>query len=487
LKDKELNDDKIKNNILPVILSGGTGSRLWPLSRSCFPKQYLSLEENTNKTLIQNTFLRINNIKNLENPLIICSEEHRFIVAEQMRSINVKPKKILLEPFSKNTAPAIALAALTALEKNEDPLLLVLAADHKIEDADSLKTAIYKGINFALEGKIIIFGVRPNSAETGYGYIESYNQMSENITSSKVKKFIEKPNKTTAQKLIKDCHFCWNSGIFLFKASTIVNELKKFDKNIINACDKSLSSSAKDLDFQRVNREKFKDCPEASIDVAVMEKTDLAYVIRLDCGWNDLGSWKSIWEDSKTDKNQNTVKGRTFIKEVRNSYIRSENRLIVGFGLNEILIVETDDAVFVANKNAIKSMKDLVKELAKKDFHEYKSNRKVHRPWGYYKSISKSKNWQVKKIEINPNASLSLQLHKQRAEHWIVVNGIAKVEIDGVVTYLKNNESIYVPLGSKHRLSNPGDSALIIIEVQSGKYLGEDDIVRFDDIYGRIG
>ena len=487
MKDKELNDDKINNTLLPVILSGGTGSRLWPLSRSCFPKQYLSLEENTNKTLIQNTFLRIKNIQNLENPLIICSEDHRFIVAEQMRSINVKPKKILLEPFSKNTAPAIALAALTALEKNKDPLLLVLAADHKIEDPDGLKKAIYEGTNFALEGKIIVFGVRPNSAETGYGYIESYHQLSKNITSSRVKKFIEKPNKTTAQKLIKDSHFSWNSGIFLFKASTIVNELKKFDKNIINTCEKSLSSSAKDLDFQRINREKFKDCPNASIDIAVMEKTDLAHVIRLDCGWNDLGSWKSIWEDSKTDENQNTLKGKTFIKEVRNSYIRSENRLIVGFGLNEILIIETDDTVFVANKNAIKSMKDLVKELAKKDFQEYKSNRKVHRPWGYYKSISKSKNWQVKKIEINPKASLSLQLHKQRAEHWIVVNGIAKVEIDGVVTYLKNNESIYVPLGSKHRLSNPGDSELILIEVQSGKYLGEDDIVRFDDIYGRIG
>ena len=403
-----------------------------------------------------------------------------------MRSIKVKPKTILLEPFSKNTAPAIALAALTALEKEEDPLLLVLAADHKIENIDSFKKAIYEGINFAIEGKIVIFGVMPTSAETGYGYIESHNEISGQNTSSKVKRFIEKPNKTIAKKFIKDRHFSWNSGIFLFKASIIKNEIKKFNQKIITTCEKSLSLKSKDLDFIRIHKNIFRDCPELSIDVAVMEKTDLAHVIKLDCGWNDLGSWKSIWEDAERDHNQNTLKGKIFTKEVKNSYIRGDKKLIVGLGLNELLIVDTDDAVFVANKNSIKSMRFLVKELANKDFHEYKSNKKVHRPWGYYKSISKSKNWQVKQIEINPKASLSLQLHHQRAEHWIVVNGIAKVEIDGKITHLKKNESIYVPLGSKHRLSNPGDSELTLIEVQSGKYLGEDDIVRFDDIYGRI-
>ena len=478
----------IETKILPVILSGGSGSRLWPLSRFSFPKQYLSLDDKNNNTLLQNSFLRIKNIKNLDNPLIICNEEQRFIVAEQMRSINIRPKLILLEPFGRSTCPAIALATLISksLNDKDDPLLLVLSADHHIENTDNFIEAINNGINYALEGRIVIFGASPNSPETGYGYIQSLDKMSNNITSSKVKKFIEKPNKENAQKYIKDKHYSWNSGIFMFKASTILNELKKHDNKILEICRKSILNGNRDFDFQRIDEEIFKDCPNSSIDVSVMEKTDLATVIQFDCGWNDLGSWKTLWEIAKSDKNGNSLKGRNFIKNVKNTYIRSESRLVVGLGINDLLIVETEDAVLVAQKNAIHTLKDLVNNLSSSDFKEYKTARKVHRPWGNYKSINEGKSWQVKKLEINPNASISLQLHNHRSEHWIVVSGIAKVEINDSISHLKKNESIYVPLGAKHRLSNPGKNKLTLIEVQSGEYLGEDDIVRFDDIYGRI-
>ena len=481
-KVKKLNSEEI---ILPVILSGGTGTRLWPLSRYSFPKQYLNLEEKDNYTMFQNTLRRLKKIDNVINPLVICNEEHRFIVAEQLRTINLQAKSILLEPFGRNTAPAILLAALIAKEKSNDPNLLVLSADHKIKNDDIFANNIKEGIYFSQNGRLVVFGVSPTKAETGYGYIESFDELSKDIRSSQVKQFIEKPNLSIAENLIQNKSFSWNSGIFMFKASTIIEEIKRLDINMYDICEKALLKSKKDLDFQRLDRETFQECPNSSIDISVMEKTKLGTVVRLDCGWNDLGSWKSLWDESNKNNAQNVISGKVFAKDTKNSYLRSESRLLVTLGIKNILAIETDDAILIADKEANKSFKNLVADLEKENFNEFKVNTIVHRPWGNYKLINEGKNWKVKKIEITPKATLSLQMHKCRSEHWVIVNGIAKVEIDDNISILKMNESVYIPLGSKHRLSNPGDSILTLIEVQSGEYLEEDDIIRFDDIYGR--
>ena len=483
--DDLLNKAKLKNTIVPVILSGGTGTRLWPLSRSSLPKQYLNLDKESKNSLLQDTFLRLKGIKNLSNPLVICNEHQRFIVAEQFRSIFEKPWSILLEPFGKNTAPAIALAALICLENKIDPFLLILSSDHKIKNKNNFQESINKGLEFAQEGKIVTFGIRPTEANSGYGYIQSKEKISSLKKASDIKKFIEKPNRAKAEEFLKDEFFTWNSGIFLFKAGAIIREFKKHQPNLLDICKNSLEQNSKDFDFRRINESFFKKCPNISIDKAVMEKTNNGKVILLDAGWNDLGSWKAVWEDSDKDSNENTIIGKTILKNVCNSYIRSESRLVVGMGLKDILLIDTDDALLVAKKNSINYLKDLVKELDKKNFEEVKMNKKVHRPWGNYISLTKGKTWQVKIIEINPNSSLSLQKHFHRSEHWVVVKNTAKVEIEGNISFLKENESIYVPKGNKHRLSNPNISPLILIEVQCGNYLGEDDIVRFKDNYNR--
>tara|TARA_Y100000589_G_scaffold322170_1_gene354664 strand:+ start:3623 stop:5068 length:1446 start_codon:yes stop_codon:yes gene_type:complete len=480
-----LPNPKFKNYILPVILSGGSGTRLWPLSRSSFPKQYLNLEHNTTNTLLQSTILRLSGLKDLYEPLIICNEEQRFIVAEQLREIDCKPFSIILEPFGRNTAPAIALAAIASKIEKINPILLILSSDNKITNKESFQESIKLGLPFAEKGNIVTFGIEPTSPETGFGYIEAKDIIEKNNKSSSIIKFIEKPNQEIANKLVKDKHFTWNSGIFLVKASSIIKELNKFEPNIVNLCEKSLKKNSKDFYFRRIDKEEFKKCPNISIDNAVMENTDLGIVISLNAGWNDLGSWKSVWEDAELDENNNTIQGRTYTKEISNTYIMSESRLIVGLGLKDILIVDTHDALLVAQKDSISSLKDLVKEMDAQNIDEIKLNKKVHRPWGNFTSVIKEKTWQVKRLEINPKSSLSLQLHHKRAEHWIVVKNTAKVEINGKISFLKENESIYVPLGSKHRLSNPGDETLILIEVQSGTYLGEDDIVRFKDNYNR--
>lgn len=471
-------------DITPVILSGGAGLRLWPISRSSFPKQYLNFDESNKFTLLQNTYLRLKGLKNLRKPIVICNKEQRFIVSDQMKSINIDLDSILLEPFGRNTAPAIALASLISV-KNNDPILLILSSDHKIENINEFHKAIKEGIYFAEKGNIVTFGIMPQSPEIGYGYIESYDEFKEDTKYSKIKSFIEKPNYGLANKLFNDKHYLWNSGMFLAKASTIISEMKKFEPNIINLCEKEIQRSQKDLNFIRIDGKFFKKCPSVSIDIAIMEKTNLGVVIPLDAGWNDLGSWKSIWEESSTDNSKNTLQGKTYIKDVKNSFLKSDKRLLVGLGLENILVVDTEDAILVANKDSIDSIKDLVKELEENNYSEVKLNKKVYRPWGNYKTVIKGNTWQVKRLEINPHESISLQLHNFRSEHWIVVQGIAKIEINEKVSFLNVNESVYVPIGEKHRLSNETEAILILIEVQTGEYLGEDDIVRFEDKYKR--
>ncbi len=475
-----------KTEIVPVILAGGRGTRLWPLSRESYPKQFLKFNEKNDFTLLQNTYVRLKGITNLTSPIIICNDEHRFIVAEQMREIGIKPKSIILEPVSRNTAPAIALAALKAQKFNKkNQLLLILSADHIIEDSNSLRESILNAHKYAYEGRLITFGITPYYPETGFGYIEASEELSNKNNSSSIKKFIEKPNKELAEKLIKNKLYTWNSGIFLFKASKIIEEISLHNPQIIKLCKESIKEEIYDLEFQRINEDKFKQCPDISIDNAVMEKTKLGTVTLLDAGWSDIGNWKTIWDKSNKDEYGNSLNGRTIIKDSKNCYLRSENRLVVGLGLDNLVVIETKDAILVANKNHAQNIKSIVSDLNKKNFSEGKIHDKIYRPWGNFITIEENDNWKVKKIEINPGARISLQMHNHRSEHWVVVSGIANVEIDGNLETIKANESIYVPKKCKHRLSNLNKQLLTIIEIQSGHYLGEDDIIRFQDLYGR--
>ena len=474
------------NLIQPVILAGGSGTRLWPLSRSSFPKQFLSLTKEGKETMLQLTLGRIMDFENLINPILVCNEEHRFIAAEQMRAINVKPRSIFLEPFGRNTAPAITISALKALEKEEDPILMVLSADHIIKDLNIFKSSIKKGLEYAKKDSMVTFGVNPTSPETGFGYIKAKECLDyEKLVASEIDSFIEKPDKDTAKKLIKNKKYSWNSGMFLFKASVVIKELETYFPNILKYCKESLKPELKDLDFQRLNQEAFKKCPDISIDKAVMEKTKLGVVVPLKAGWNDVGSWEAVLELSDKDRDGNASFGKVLKKDCFNCFIKSENRLIVTLGLNDAIVVETSDAVLVAQKGQAKNLKEIVNNFDPNKFPEGYKHRKVYRPWGHYISIENDSRWQVKKIEVDPGQTLSLQMHHHRAEHWIIVKGTAKVEVDGISKIFGENQSTFIPLGAKHRLSNPGKIPLTLIEVQSGSYLGEDDIIRIKDIYGR--
>ena len=475
-----------KSSVIPVILCGGTGTRLWPLSRESFPKQYLPLLDDNDKSLLQNTMERINPLSNLLNPILICNEEHRFIVAEQMREIDITPLSIMLEPFGRNTAPAITLSAMKALENNNDPILLILSSDHEIRNNDKFLKVLKKGLEYAESGEIITFGVIPTNPETGYGYIKAESPFLEkDIIGKKIIEFTEKPNLDTALKFIQDKSFTWNSGIFMFKAKIILEEIKRYAPNIFESCKKTIKNSRMDLEFIRLDNQDFENCPNISIDLAVMEKTQKGLVLPLDSGWSDIGSWKAIWENSKKDLNGNTLKGNIITDTTKNCYFRSEKRLLVGIGLEDLVVVETNDAILISEKNQTQKVKDIVNNLKKNNIPEGKNHKKIYRPWGNYTSIVEEKRWQVKLIEVNPSGKLSLQMHHHRSEHWIVVKGTARVEIDKDITVLSENQSTYIPLGVKHRLSNPGKIPLTLIEVQSGSYVGEDDIVRFDDIYNR--
>ena len=470
--------------ILPVILSGGSGTRLWPYSRSLYPKQFLPLV--SEQTMLQETISRLLNFTQasqmIGSPLVICNEEHRFMVAEQLRSMNITASDIVLEPFGRNTAPAIALAALT----QPDALMLVLPADHVIKNIAAFEQAVNAATQEAQAGKLVTFGIVPTAPETGYGYVKKGGAI--NDSAFVVDQFVEKPDKPTAESYLASGDYFWNSGMFLFKASRYLEELEKFNADIVNVCRKAIESSGRDLDFTRIDAEIFERCPEDSIDYAVMEKTQDAVVVPMDADWSDVGSWSALWEVSDQDNNGNVLKkghGDVVALDTKDCYVQAEHKLIATIGLESVVVVETDDAIMVADKHRVQDVKTVVNQLKKNNRSECKLHRKVYRPWGYYDSIDYGERFQVKRIVVNPGAQLSLQMHHHRAEHWIVVQGTAQVRCGEKTMLLSENQSTYIPLGEVHQLSNPGKFPLEIIEVQSGSYLGEDDIVRLEDVYGR--
>ena len=484
-------------DLVPVILCGGTGTRLWPLSRASYPKQYWALAGDGEETLLQQTQQRLEGLPGLAPPLLICNEDHRFIVAEQMRQIGVEPAGILLEPIGRNTAPAVAVAALQATAQGEDPLLLVLAADHVIRDAERFRQTVVAGLAAAQAGRLVTFGIVPTAPETGYGYIEARAPLRAGetpvpVTTSgdigqplPIARFVEKPDRATAEQFLATGRFTWNSGMFLFRASAILAELERLAPEVVSACRAALEHDTPDLDFLRLEREAFAGCPGVALDVAVMEKTQLGSVLPLQAGWSDVGSWSALWETADQDAAGNVLRGRVISQASRNCYLRSEHRLVVGLGVEDLVVVETDDVVLVAHRDRAQDVKTVVGLLEQAGARESRAHRKIYRPWGSYDGVVEGERWQVKKIVVNPGASLSLQMHHHRAEHWVVVQGTALVEKDDQEELLSENQSTYIPLGSRHRLSNPGRIPMEMIEVQSGSYLGEDDIVRFQDRYGR--
>ncbi|MEB3176411.1 MAG: mannose-1-phosphate guanylyltransferase/mannose-6-phosphate isomerase [Synechococcus sp.] len=470
--------------LLPVILCGGTGTRLWPLSRASYPKQYWALAENTNDTLLQLTQRRLEGLPGLGSPLLICNEDHRFIVAEQMRQIGVDPEAILLEPMGRNTAPAVCVAALRAMARGDDPLLLVLAADHVIRQPEAFRTTIAAGLPAALAGRLVTFGIVPTAPETGYGYIEAAEPLSATAPVP-IARFVEKPDRERAEQFLASGRFTWNSGMFLFRASAMLSELERLEPELVSCCRAAVEQDSADLQFLRLEREAFAKCPSIALDVAVMERTSLGSVLPLQAGWSDVGSWSALWESGERDADGNLLRGRVINLGSRNCYLRSEHRLVVGLGVENLVVVETDDAVLVAHRDHSQQVKQVVQELERSGSSEGRAHRRIYRPWGHYDSVVDGRRWQVKRLSVKPGAALSLQMHHHRAEHWVVVSGTALVEKNGVEELVGENQSTYIPLGSQHRLTNPGKIPVELIEVQSGPYLGEDDIVRFEDAYGR--
>ena len=470
--------------IIPVILSGGSGTRLWPLSRKSHPKQLLPLLNQT--SLLQDTINRLDGLKDIDHTVVICNEEYRFMVAEQTHATRIGADAIILEPVGRNTAPAIALAAFNAMLTNEDAVLLVLPADHDIKNVSEFHKAIETGLHQALNNHFVTFGIVPDSPETGYGYIKSVDTVAVNEVAA-IEKFVEKPDLDTATKYLNEGGYYWNSGMFMFKASEYLNALQEFSPEIYNASQNAINNAVRDMDFIRIGAEEFKKCPSDSIDYAVMEKVKNAVVIPVDIGWSDVGSWSALHEIGELDENNNVFIGDTKCVSTTNCYVRAENKLVTTLGIEDLIIVDTDDALLVASKNHVQDIKIIVESLTNEKREEVVVHKRVCRPWGCYQGIDSSDRFQVKRITVNPGATLSLQLHHHRAEHWVIVNGTAKVTKGEEVFILSENESTYIPLGTKHRLENIGKIPLELIEVQTGSYLGEDDIVRFDDIYGREG
>ncbi|HRD73897.1 MAG TPA: mannose-1-phosphate guanylyltransferase/mannose-6-phosphate isomerase [Aquimonas sp.] len=465
------------NDLLPVILSGGSGTRLWPLSRESYPKQFLPLVEDI--SMLQATWRRVAPLAG-RRPIVVANQEHRFMAAEQLREMGAEPSAILLEPVGRNTAPAIAVAALEAMRDGEDALLLVLPSDHVIRDEAAFHAVVQAALPAAREGRLVTFGIVPTAPETGYGYIQA--AAGEGVRP--VAQFVEKPDRQTAERYLASGAYFWNSGMFLFRASRYLQELQRWQPAMLAACRQALDEARRDTDFVRLQAERFATCPSDSIDYAVMEKTDAAAVIALDAGWNDVGSWAALWEATPQDAEGNAHHGDVIALNCRNTYAHA-SRLVAMIGLDDVVVVDTDDALLIAHRDQVQQVKDVVGKIKGSGRTHAVTHRKVYRPWGAYDSIDNGERFQVKRITVKPGGALSLQMHHHRAEHWIVVSGTAKVTRGDETILLAENQSTYIPLGVVHRLENPGRLPLELIEVQSGSYLGEDDIVRFEDVYGR--
>ncbi|MBI3899070.1 MAG: mannose-1-phosphate guanylyltransferase/mannose-6-phosphate isomerase [Gammaproteobacteria bacterium] len=464
-------------SIHPVVLSGGSGTRLWPLSREYFPKQLLSLAGD--QTLLQQTVLRVDGMSSaVAEPLLVCNEEHRFLVAEQVRALGKTPAEIILEPIGRNTAPAATLAALSLLKRDPQALMLLMPADHVIGNTEAFREAIGHGAQLAESGLLVTFGVVPTAPETGYGYIRRGRQ-------NRVAQFVEKPDEATARKYLASGDYLWNSGIFLMRADVWLREIEQRRPDILNACRAAYDQGKRDADFFRVDRQVFTDCPSDSIDYAVMEKTEHAAVVPLDAGWSDIGAWSALWQVSEQDGDGNVTQGDVMTHSTRNALVIAQHRLVATVGLEDVIVIETADAVLVAHKSQSQNVRDIVDRLKREKRTEHLVHRCVSRPWGSYEGIDDGARFQVKRLVVKPRASLSLQMHYHRAEHWVVVKGTARVTRGDESFVLTENQSTYIPLGTRHRLENPGNIPLEIIEVQSGSYLGEDDIVRFEDAYNR--
>ena len=465
----------------PVVLSGGSGSRLWPLSRQNQPKQFLTLIGD--HSLYQETVLRASKLPGAQPPVTVCSEDHRFMVGEQLQDIGIPNGGILLEPVARNTAPAIALAALHVVAADAEGTLLVMPADHLIENESAFRAAVDAATDLAAQDWLVTFGITPDYAETGYGYIRQGESLGDGY---RVDRFVEKPDLATAERYVAEGTYAWNSGMFLFKARSFLDELARLAPGILHAAQAAYAASVRDLDFIRINKDDFAASPNDSIDYAVMEKTDRAAVVPVSCGWSDIGSWSSLWSVAKRDGDDNRHEGDVISIDTKGSLVRaSERRMIATIGVEDLVIIDTPDATLVARKDRVQDVKTVVDHLKAAGRQEHLFHRKVYRPWGSYDSIDMGERFQVKRIVVKPGASLSLQKHHRRAEHWIVVSGVAEVTCDERVFDLHENESTYIPLGSVHRLRNRGTEPVELIEVQSGSYLGEDDIVRLEDVYGR--
>ena len=471
--------------ITPVILSGGSGTRLWPISRSLNPKQFLDFFGE--HSLFQKAALRVKNSEDFHEPIIVCNSEHRFTAAEELQKINITPKSIILEPVGRNTAPAIAIAALDVIVSHakKDDLILVMPSDHIIQDEEKFLAQVKKAAKAANDEYLVTFGILPHKAETGYGYIKKDEELSKFKEIFTVEKFVEKPNKKTAEEFLKSGEYLWNSGIFMFKASTYLETLQKLQNDMFLRCCNSYNKAVRDLDFIRLFAEDFEKCPNISVDYAIMEKAEKVAVTPIDVGWSDVGSWQAIAEITKQDENKNSLIGDVLAVKTKNCYINSRSGLVATIGVENLIIISLKDAVLVANKNNSQDVKELFEILKKQKRDECHSHTKVLRPWGSFETIDISDRFKVKRITVKPKSSLSLQMHNHRAEHWVVVKGTAHVTCGSKEFVMTEDESTYIPVGKKHRLENKGQIPLELIEVQTGGYLGEDDIIRFSDIYGR--
>ena len=477
--------------ITPVILAGGSGTRLWPLSRKLYPKQFMQLVDE--HTLLQNTLMRLSALEGVQPPILLCNEAHRFIVAEQLRQIDIAPAAIVLEPVGRNTAPALAVAALMASARQKGTILLALPADHHIENTEGLLATVRKGAAYADRGHLVTFGIEPDAAETGYGYIRKGQALESGDAATNaanagvwaIDRFVEKPDRDTARQYVASGEYCWNSGMFMFKAEKVLQELASFAPDIVAGCRHAVDKGHTDLDFFRLDKHTFSQCPSDSIDYAVMEKTRAGVMVALASPWNDLGSWEALWQAGEKDADHNVVHGDACLQNVTHSFIHASSRLVTAVGLNNHVVVETKDAVFVAPRQQVQQVKALVDQLTRMKRPETITQKLVYRPWGAYEDMDVSERFLVKRISVKPKAKLSLQKHFHRAEHWVVVKGTALVTRGDEQFILKEDESTYIPLGTVHRLENPGKIPLELIEIQSGSYLAEDDVVRLDDVYGR--